>query len=246
MRMSSRERTTARGVKMQKALGRLLRASVTFVVFFFILAGLRQAPRTSARKPATRKPAPKPVVRAANSMPGSYPQLVDITESTGIQFEHLSSPEQKFIVESMSGGVALIDFDRDGWPDIYFTNSPDVDMQLAGKKARSALFHNNHDGTFTDLTDKAGVAYPCWANGAVVGDYNNDGWPDLLVTCFGGVVLYRNNGNGTFTDVTKQVGLAGDTLWAMGAAFGDYDGDGYEDLFVSHYAALNLHDLPSF
>src|SRR5437588_2516305 len=246
MRMSSRERTTARGVKMQKALGRLLRASVTFVVFFFILAGLRQAPRTSARKPATRKPAPKPVVRAANSMPGSYPQLVDITESTGIQFEHLSSPEQKFIVESMSGGVALIDYDRDGWPDIYFTNAPDVDMQLAGKKARSALFHNNHDGTFTDVTDKAGVAYPCWANGAVVGDYDNDGWPDLLVTCFGGVVLYRNNGNGTFTDVTKQAGLAGDTLWAMGAAFGDYDGDGLEDLFVSHYAAYDLHDLPSF
>ena len=105
-------------------------------------------------------------------------------------------------------------------------------MQLAGNKARSALFHNNHDGTFTDLTDKAGVAYPCWANGAAVGDYNNDGWPDLLVTCFGGVVLYRNNGNGSFTDVTKQSGLAGDTFWAMGAAFGDYDGDGYDDLFV--------------
>ena len=71
------------------------------------------------------------------------------------------------------------------------------------QKARSALYHNNHDGTFTDVTDKAGVGYPCWAMGAVVGDYNNDGWPDLLVTCFGGVVLYRNNGDGTFTDVTK-------------------------------------------
>jgi len=179
-------------------------------------------------------------------LPAVVPQLVDITASTGIHFRHLASPDKKYIVESMSGGVALIDYDRDGWPDIYFTNAPDVDMQLAGKKARSALFHNNHDGTFTDVTDKAGVGYPCWANGAVVGDYNNDGWPDLFVTCFGGVVLYRNNGGGTFTDVTREAGLGGDTQWAMGAAFGDYDGDGRQDLFVSHYAAFDLHDLPAF
>ena len=174
------------------------------------------------------------------------PELVDITASTRIRFKHLASPDKKYIVESMSGGVALIDYDRDGWPDIYFTNAPDVDMQLAGKKARSALFHNDHNGTFTDVTDKAGVGHPCWANGAVVGDYNNDGWPDLLVTCFGGLVLYDNNGGGTFTDVTKKAGLAGDTFWAMGAAFGDYDGDGLQDLFVSHYAAYDLHDLPAF
>jgi enediyne biosynthesis protein E4 len=175
-----------------------------------------------------------------------WPQLVDITASTGIKFEHLSSPEQKYIVESMSGGVALIDYDRDGWPDIYFTNAQSVEMALAGKKARSALYHNNHDGTFTDVTDKAGVGYPCWAMGAAVGDYNNDGWPDLLVTCFGGVVLYRNNGDGTFTDVTKQSGLSSDSGWATGAAFGDYDNDGWADLFVSHYVALNLSNLPSF
>jgi hypothetical protein len=178
--------------------------------------------------------------------PIPVPQLIDITASTGIHFKHLASPDKKYIVESMSGGVALIDYDRDGWPDIYFTNAPDVDMQLAGKKARSALFHNNHDGTFTDVTEKAGVGYPCWANGAVTGDYNNDGWADLLVTCFGGVVLYRNNGDGTFANVTREAGLERDTLWAMGAAFGDYDGDGFQDLFVSHYAAYDLHDLPAF
>ncbi len=174
------------------------------------------------------------------------PQLADITDSTGIKFDHLSSPEQKYIVESMSGGVALIDFDRDGWPDIYFTNAQSVDMALGGKKARSALYHNNHDGTFTDVTDKAGVGYPCWAMGAIVGDYNNDGWPDLLVTCFGGVVLYRNNGDGTFTDVTKQAGLGNDSQWATGAAFGDYDRDGWVDLFVSHYVDFHLDDLPAF
>jgi hypothetical protein len=175
-----------------------------------------------------------------------YPKLVDITASTGIHFEHLSSPEAKFIAESMSGGVALIDYDGDGWPDIYFTGAQNVEMALHSVKARSALYHNNHDGTFTDVTDKAGVGYPCWAFGASVGDYNNDGWPDLLVTCLNGVVLYRNNGDGTFTDVTKSSGLASDTGWATGAAFGDYDSDGWADLFVSHYVDFHLNDLPVF
>lgn len=175
-----------------------------------------------------------------------YPQLVDITASTGIAFEHLSSPQQKYIVESMSGGVAIIDFDHDGWPDIYFTNAQSVEMALAGTRARSALYRNNHDGTFTDVTDKAGVGYPCWAQGAVVGDYNHDGWPDLLVTCFGGVVLYRNNRDGTFTDVTKAAGLSADTQYATGAAFGDYDGDGWDDLFVSHYVDFHLDNMAAF
>jgi enediyne biosynthesis protein E4 len=183
-------------------------------------------------------------VRAEKPLP--VPKLVDITASTGIHFEHLSSPDQKFIVESMSGGVALIDYDRDGWPDIFFTGAPSVAMQLEGKKARSALYHNNHDGTFTDVTDKAGVATPCWAMGVAVGDYNNDGLPDLIVSCFGGVVLYRNNGDGTFTDVTKAAHLDKDVGWATGVTFGDYDSDGNSDLFVPHYVDLDLHDLPKF
>src|SRR3984957_18574803 len=174
------------------------------------------------------------------------PALSDITASTGIHFEHLSSPEQKYIVESMSGGVALIDYDGDGWPDIYFTGAPSVAMELEGKKARGALYHNNHDGTFTDVTERAGVGSPCWAMGVAVGDYNNDGRPDLIVSCFGGVVLYRNNGDGTFTDVTKAAHLDKDAGWATGVAFGDYDGDGNSDLFVAHYVDLDLHDLPSF
>ena len=192
-----------------------------------------------------------PASSAQNDAPAktpliAYPQLVDITASTGIHFNHVSSPEQKFIVESMSGGVALIDYDRDGWPDIYFTNAQNIDMALHKQKARSALFHNNHDGTFTDVTDKAGVGYPCWAMGAVVGDYNNDGWPDLLVTCLGGVVLYRNNGDGTFTDVTRSAGLGDDHMWATGAAFGDYDNDGWTDLFISHYVDFNLENMAAF
>jgi enediyne biosynthesis protein E4 len=173
-------------------------------------------------------------------------QLVDIGASIGVHFRHLASPDKKFIVDSMGGGVALIDYDQDGWQDIYFTDSPDVEIQSESAKARSVLFHNDRNGRFTDVTDKAGVGHPCWANGAVVGDYNNDGHPDLLITCFGGLVLYRNNSDGTFADVTREAGLGSDKLWAMGAAFGDYDGDGLQDLFVSHYAASDLRDLPAF
>jgi hypothetical protein len=176
----------------------------------------------------------------------AYPQLVDITAQTGIHFEHLATPEQRYIVESMSGGVALIDYDRDGYPDIYFTNAASVPMGMKGEAAPGALYHNNHDGTFTDVTAKAGVAKPCWAMGAVVGDYNNDGWPDLLVTCFGGVVLYRNNHDGTFTDVTQAAGLKAAQGWATGASFGDYDGDGFADLFVADYVNFDLSDLPKF
>jgi hypothetical protein len=174
------------------------------------------------------------------------PKLRDITASTGIHFEHLSSPELRYIVESMSGGVALLDYDGDGWLDIYFTNAPSVAMALAGKKAKGALYHNNHDGTFTDVTDKAGVGYPCWAMGAAVADVTNDGRPDLLISCFGGVVLYHNNGDGTFSDVTAKSGLSKDSGWATGGAFGDYDGDGFPDLFVPHYVDLELNDLPLF
>jgi enediyne biosynthesis protein E4 len=215
------------------------RAAVALCVALLCLhASQPSHPQSSA----ARKPAAQPEAKPDTT----YPQLVDITASTGITFEHLSSPEQKYIVESMSGGVAIIDFDRDGWPDIYFTNAQSVEMAQAGQKARSALYRNNRDGTFTDVTDKAGVGYPCWAQGAVVGDYNNDGWPDLLVTCFGGVVLYRNNGDGTFTDVTKAAGLSADTQWATGAAFGDYDGDGWADLFVSHYVDFHLDNMAAF
>ncbi len=173
------------------------------------------------------------------------PQLEDITAKTGIQFEHLVAPEQKYILESMSGGVLLLDYDRDGWVDIYFTNAPTLEMAKKGAKARSALYHNNHDGTFTDVTDKAGIATPCFANGGAVGDYNNDGWPDIYVTCVGGNVLYRNNGDGTFTDVTAKAGVA-DGRWSTGAAFGDYDGDGLLDLMVANYVEFDLANPPAF
>ncbi len=145
----------------------------------------------------------------------------------------------------MSGGVLLLDYDRDGWPDIYFTNAPTVAMAMDKKASAGALYHNNHDGTFTDVTATSGLSSSCYAMGGAVGDYNNDGWPDIYLTCLGGNILYRNNGDGTFTDVTVKAGVR-DGRWSTGAAFGDYDGDGLVDLMVTNYVDFHLDDLPKF
>lgn len=190
-------------------------------------------------------PPPPPTAKTIKCKDRTIPQLEDVTEKVGIHFSHSAAPEARYIIESMSGGVLLLDYDRDGWLDIYFTNAPTVENAIKGQKARSALYRNNHDGTFTDVTDKAGVGMPCYAMGGAVGDYNNDGWPDIYVTCYGGNVLYRNNGDGTFTDVTKAAGVA-DGRWSMGASFGDYDNDGFVDLMVSNYVDLDIHHLPIF
>jgi hypothetical protein len=173
------------------------------------------------------------------------PQLEDVTAASGITFTHTSDPSKRYIVESMSGGVVLIDYDRDGWPDIFFTNAPTVDMAIKGKKSLGVLYHNNHDGTFTDVTAKSGLATSCFGMGGAVGDYNNDGWPDIYETCLGGNVFYRNNGDGTFTNVTAKAGVA-EGRWSTGASFGDYDGDGYVDLVVVNYVDFHLDDLPGF
>jgi len=188
---------------------------------------------------------PPPGAKSAKCSGRPIPQLEDITAKTGITFKHTSDPAKKYIVESMSGGVIIFDYDRDGWPDIYFTNAPSVEMAIKGQKAPGALYHNNHDGTFTDVTAKSGLNSSCFAMGGAVGDYDNDGWPDLYLTCLGGNVLYHNNGDGTFTDVTAKAGVA-DGRWSTGASFGDYDGDGFLDLMVTNYVDFHLDDLPGF
>jgi hypothetical protein len=177
---------------------------------------------------------PPPGAKSIECKGRPVPQLEDVTEKVGIRFTHVAAPFARYIPESMSGGVILFDYDRDGWLDIYFTNAPTVDMALKGQKARGALYHNNHDGTFTDVTDKAGIATPCFAMGGAVGDYNNDGWPDLYITCVGGNVLYRNNGDGTFTDVSERSGIAKVAhRYAMTAVAADFDDDGWPDIFVA-------------
>jgi hypothetical protein len=145
----------------------------------------------------------------------------------------------------MSGGVALFDYDNDGLLDIYFVNSLTVDLAKSHQKTRSSLYHNSGDNTFTDVTDKAGIGDIGFGMGVATGDFNNDGFEDLYVTCLGPNHLFKNNGNGTFTDVTLKAGVS-DPRWSTGAAFVDYDNDGKLDLFVSNYVDFDFNHLPEF
>jgi enediyne biosynthesis protein E4 len=172
--------------------------------------------------------------------------FTDITARTGLQkFRHVSgTPDKRYILESPSGGVALFDYDNDGWLDVYLINgSTFAALQGKERAPRAALFHNNHDGTFSDVTTKAGVANERWGFGVAVGDYDNDGWADFYVTNFGKNRLYRNNGDGTFSDVAEKLGAAIDS-WTTGATFGDYDGDGDLDLFVAGYVNFDPANPP--
>ncbi len=156
----------------------------------------------------------------------------------------MGTPEKQFILETLGSGVGLLDYDGDGWLDIYLVNgSTYAAMSGKAEAPHAALFHNNHDGTFTDVTSKAGVANDRWGFGVTVADYDNDGWPDLYVTNFGENRLYHNNHDGTFTDVAEKAGVSLGN-WSTGATWGDYDGDGRLDLFVPGYVHYDLASQP--
>ena len=170
----------------------------------------------------------------------------DITDKTALaNFRHRSgSPAKDYIFETTSGGVAVFDYDLDGLPDIYIVNGSTVAAIEGKEKApRAALYRNLGNWKFEDVTDKAGVANERWGNGVAVGDYDNDGYPDLYVTNFGVSRLYHNNGNGTFSDVAVKLGAARKG-WSTGPSFGDYDGDGRLDLFVPGYLEIDFGKLP--
>ncbi len=170
----------------------------------------------------------------------------DVAQKAGLTtWKHtMGTPEKHYIVETNGSGVGLIDYDNDGWLDIYFVNGSTVDA-MSGKTAapKAALFHNNHDGTFTDVATKAGVTNDRWGVGVAIADYDNDGWPDIYVSNFGKNRLYHNNHDGTFTDVAEKAGV---TLgnWSTGATWGDYDGDGRLDLFVPGYVHYDMANQP--
>ena len=185
-------------------------------------------------------------ITAGGFVDGAPVVFSDITHAAGLdKFHHKSgTPDKGTILETPGSGVALLDYDNDGWLDIYLLNGSTFPA-LRGNEAapRAMLFHNNHDGTFTDVTDKAGVANERWGFGVVVGDYDNDGWPDIYVSNFGKNRLYHNNHDGTFTDVAERAGV---TLggWSTGATWGDYDHDGYLDLFVPGYVKFDPDNAP--
>ena len=170
----------------------------------------------------------------------------DIAEKAGLTtWRHaMGTPEKNYILETTGSGVALLDYDNDGWLDIYLVNGSTFDG-LTGKTEppHAALFHNNHDGTFTNVAEKAGVSNDRWGFGVAIGDYDNDGWPDIYVSNYGKNRLYHNNHDGTFTDVAEAAGVALGN-WSTGATFGDYDGDGRLDLFVPGYIHWDMDHLP--
>ncbi len=173
--------------------------------------------------------------------------FADVTRAAGIDL-HLTCGglEKRYIMESMCGGIAVFDYDNDGWMDIFLVNGSTLEDLRAGKCHPSKLYRNNHDGTFTDVTAKAGLTHCGWGFGVAVGDYDNDGWEDLYITYLDGAVLYHNNRDGTFTDVTARAGVGNSDRWGTSAAFGDYDNDGYLDLYVANYVDMDLDHLPQF
>jgi enediyne biosynthesis protein E4 len=188
-----------------------------------------------------------PVVCLAQAPPVAKPvtRFEDITAKAGITVPHLSAPEKRYILESMSGGVGFIDCDNDGKLDIITVNGSSVDRYRAGGDPMITLYHQDADLKFADITKTAGLTRKGWGMGVAVADYDNDGLPDIYVTGFGGNALYRNTGNCKFIDVTEKAGVKMGGF-STGAAWGDYDRDGFVDLFVPRYVEIDINKLPEF
>jgi enediyne biosynthesis protein E4 len=210
------------------------------------LAGCRANPAAPSHE--TPNSAGSPAQSAASVSPHSPPAsgeqppsrpsgpitFTDVTAQAGIHFRHNNGGfGKKYLPETMGSGVCVIDYDNDGWPDILFVNSSDWPDHRT-TRTTPALYHNNHNGTFTDVTKQAGLDVEMYGMGCAVGDYDNAGYDDIYITAIGGSHLFHNNGNGTFTDVTKQAGVA-DSGFPASAVWFDYDHDGRLDLFVAHY-----------
>ncbi len=193
------------------------------------------SPSASSSQPPSAAETPAPPVRPSGPI-----EFTDVTTQAGIRFKHNSGAfGKKYLPETMGSGVCFIDYDNDGWQDIFFVNSMDWSGHKSVGKSFPALYHNNHDGTFTDVTKEAGLAVETYGQGCAVGDYDNDGFDDLYLTTVGSNHLYHNLGNGKFADVTAKAGVA-DPGFSSSAIWFDYDNDGKLDLFVTHYITWSI------
>src|SRR6266571_3779646 len=204
-------------------------------------------PQQPAGGVSTGTPLTSAVKRTVGIVDPKAPAIFeDVTDKTSLaNFRHRAgTPEKNYIFEVPSGGVAIFDYDGDGLPDIYLLNGSTIPaLQGKEKPPRAALYRNLGNWKFEDVTDKAGVTNERWGMGVAIGDYDNDGRPDIYVSNFGVSRLYHNNGDGTFTDVAEKLGVARKG-WSTGATWGDYDGDGRLDLFVPGYVEIDLDNLP--
>ncbi len=182
---------------------------------------------------------------ARGATPAESPDgFIEVSPASGIHFTLTSGgAEKRYIIEAKGGGgIAWLDYNRDGFPDLFFVNGCTYELWRSQRCPPSKLYRNNGDGTFTDVSAGSGLNHTGWGMGACVGDYDNDGWDDLYVTYYGGNALYHNNGNGSFTEVTDKAGVAGHG-WGMGCAFGDTDNDGRLDLYVVNYVDVDIERL---
>jgi len=212
--------------------------AVSFAAYPQLTPG--QARPAAGKQPAAQN---KP---SAQKVPVAH--FADIAQKAGLTAPTTFGGERtkKFIIETTGTGVAIFDYDNDGWPDIFIVNGTTLENLPAGNAPTNHLYHNNHDGTFTDVTAKAGLTHTGWGQGVCVGDYDNDGFDDLFVTYYGKNVLYHNNGDGTFTDVSEKAHVAGSgKAWGTGCAFVDYDRDGQLDLMVANYVDFDLAATPA-
>ena len=188
-----------------------------------------------------------PAAKAADPRAPLEVSFINVAREAGLNAKTIFGGEHKnkYLLETTGCGIAFYDYDNDGWLDIFVVNGTRLEGFLKGQEPICHLYKNNRDGTFTDVTLKAGLARAGWGQGCCIGDYDNDGWDDLFVTYFGQNVLFHNNGDGTFTDVTEKAGLLQKkTRWNSGCAFVDYDRDGRLDLFVANYIDLDLATAP--
>src|SRR6478609_5689916 len=218
-------------------LGKVIPAS-------FLLPGLSWAADALQKRPGS--PATRPSQKVL-SPPAGF-SFTDIAAEAGLSgaVNVFGGVERKrYLLEEIGCGVALFDYDNDGWLDIFFVNGTSLEPFQEGQHPTSYLFHNNRDGTFTDVTQKARLTHSGWGQGCCVGDYDNDGYDDLFVSYWGHHVLYHNNGDGTFTDVSEKAGVAGTgNSWGAGCCFLDYDRDGHLDLFIANYVNFDPARAP--
>src|SRR5437899_3544402 len=201
--------------------------------------------QTTPATAATQAVPPKSQAQQSPAPQSTVPQFEDVSQKAGLTVPHISSPDKRYIVESMSGGIGLMDCDNDGKLDIVTVNGSTVDRYRHGGDPLITLYHQDSDLKFTDITKSAGLTRKGWGMGVAVADYDNDGLQDIYVTGFGGNALYHNLGYCKFEDVTDKAGVAAGGF-STGSAWADYDKDGHVDLFVARYVHFDMDKLPTF